>query len=252
MFSFNIREAFQMNTLKDNDYMLMCYEFNKMVNSYEINQELYSSKLWKYLIEKYKINDDNNVLLFTETEVDEKNHLHKLYKYHVKCEIDNQNYFYIIFLDEARGYEDDDYNDFVTEEDKENKISNLIIYYDSDKISSQYIEDTIVSEILKFGYLPTNKNQFFTITTNQFGFTLKSSYIKDIQVDLELNYGKGFTETHEKILDKLKNKKHGLFLFHGEPGTGKCVDGETYVTLRDKETGDIIEVTVDEFNKMIT
>ena len=69
---------------------------------------------------------------------------------------------------------------------------------------------------------------------------------------MELNYGKGFTETHEKILDKLKNKKHGLFLFHGEPGTGKCVDGETYVTLRDKETGDIIEVTVDEFNKMIT
>lgn len=221
MFSFNIREAFQMNTLKDNDYMLMCYEFNKMVNSYEINQDLYSNKLWKYLSDKYKINGDNNVLLFTETDVDEKNHLHKIYKYHVKCDIDNQKYFYMIFLDEARGYEDDDYNDFVTEEDKENKISNLIIYYDSDKISSQYIEDTIVSEILKFGYLPTNKNQFFTITTNQFGFTLKSSYIKDIEVDLELNYGKGFTETHEKILDKLKNKKHGLFLFHGEPGTGK-------------------------------
>lgn len=40
-------------------------------------------------------------------------------------------------------------------------------------------------------------------------------------LDLELNYGTGFTKVHETIMDKLAKKKAGLLLFHGIPGSGK-------------------------------
>lgn len=39
--------------------------------------------------------------------------------------------------------------------------------------------------------------------------------------DVELNYGTGFKKTYETIIEKLKSNKAGLFLFHGDPGTGK-------------------------------
>ena len=33
-------------------------------------------------------------------------------------------------------------------------------------------------------------------------------------------------------------------LFHGTPGTGKCVDGDTFITIRNKETGEIKEIKI--------
>lgn len=40
-------------------------------------------------------------------------------------------------------------------------------------------------------------------------------------MSLELNYGKNFLPVHEKIVDYLINKKSGLYIFHGIPGSGK-------------------------------
>jgi len=40
-------------------------------------------------------------------------------------------------------------------------------------------------------------------------------------VDIELNYGSGFSEINETILERLKTKTNGLYMFHGSPGTGK-------------------------------
>jgi len=54
------------------------------------------------------------------------------------------------------------------------------------------------------------------------GFFLRDFLIGDHKLkDADLHYGKGFYEFHEKIVDKLTNDKKGLFLLHGEPGTGK-------------------------------
>jgi SpoVK/Ycf46/Vps4 family AAA+-type ATPase len=42
-----------------------------------------------------------------------------------------------------------------------------------------------------------------------------------MKIDLQLNYGEKFIPIHEKMIDKLKNTTHGLFLLHGKTGTGK-------------------------------
>jgi hypothetical protein len=41
------------------------------------------------------------------------------------------------------------------------------------------------------------------------------------KVDIELNYGKKFSEIHETILNRLNQNTNGLYMFHGAPGTGK-------------------------------
>jgi predicted AAA+ superfamily ATPase len=42
-----------------------------------------------------------------------------------------------------------------------------------------------------------------------------------IDTNLELNYGPEFKEVHDIVIDSLKNKSSGLYLFYGDPGTGK-------------------------------
>jgi hypothetical protein len=78
-------------------------------------------------------------------------------------------------------------------------------------------------------------------------------YVKDFSLDkkfkihdLDLHYGEGFKDFHNKLFKKLKTDKKGLVLFHGEPGVGKCVHGKTKVILRNKDTGEIKEINIEE------
>lgn len=62
-------------------------------------------------------------------------------------------------------------------------------------------------------------------------YMLKSTGYDSLELDsfptscegmsLELNYGKDFLKVHNHIIDSLKSKKSGLYVFHGPPGTGK-------------------------------
>jgi broad-specificity NMP kinase len=45
--------------------------------------------------------------------------------------------------------------------------------------------------------------------------------IKIPQIDISLNYGESFSPIYDKIVHKLKNNNKGLYMFHGDPGTGK-------------------------------
>lgn len=230
IFTFNLKDT--PNVLipledKDPDYPVMCMEFNKIISKYIINQELHSEKLWNYLKETFAVNEDS-ILQKTEISLDEKNKAHKGFKYYVKCQI-GRSKFYVVFLDEFRNMEDEDYHDSVinnlTPEDKTDKANRLIIYYDSSTISTKQLEDTVISKMLECSYMPSMKNQFFTIATNSYsgGYEIRPSYVKQLEINLELNYGPKFVDKYEKIVEKLKNEKHGLFLFYGKPGTGKTV-----------------------------
>jgi hypothetical protein len=159
-------------------------------------------------------------MVFTEVIKDENNKEHKSYKYLVKCSF-GDNFIYLSFEDEAKAYDDTDYHGYVTENEKMDKIYNMIIYYDSDVYSTVDLEKDVVAELLKCYYSPDMANQFFTIKTNQYGYALKASYIKYTDIDVELNYGKKFAEIHEQIIDKLLTQSYGLFLFHGKTGSGK-------------------------------
>lgn len=50
----------------------------------------------------------------------------------------------------------------------------------------------------------------------------------------------------------LARRKKNNPLLIGEPGVGKCVVGSTLITIRDKSTGQVSTVTIEEFNKMIS
>lgn len=221
IFSFNFRDNYNMNSLKDSEYSLMCLEFNKIINTYSVKQDIFSDQFWVYLKEDFGIIDEKNIVTNTEISIDEKNKKHINYKYYIKCYINDVDYLFFVFYDEKKGWDDDDYLNYVTENEKMNKIDNLIIYYDSQMISTEYVETNIIEKLNQLSYIPSNKNQFFTITTNQYGYGLEPSYIKEMNIDIELNYGKKFVNIYKKIIDKLENEHHGLFLFHGQTGTGK-------------------------------
>jgi hypothetical protein len=60
------------------------------------------------------------------------------------------------------------------------------------------------------------------LLTNQYGdVVLQPIDIEPATVDLELNYGEKFIATHNDVITSLNNKLSGLYLFYGEPGTGK-------------------------------
>lgn len=67
-----------------------------------------------------------------------------------------------------------------------------------------------------------SKNRLYMLKNTEYnGLELDSFPTSCTGVSLELNYGNSFLKDHEKILDCLCNKKSGLYVFHGPPGTGK-------------------------------
>lgn len=78
-------------------------------------------------------------------------------------------------------------------------------------------------------------------------------YVKEFTIDknfkinnIDLHYGDGFKEFSENLFKKLKTDKKGLVLLHGDPGVGKCVHGKTKVIVRDKITGEIKEMSIED------
>jgi hypothetical protein len=66
------------------------------------------------------------------------------------------------------------------------------------------------------------KNKLYMLKAMEYGgLELDSFPTSCDNTSLELNYGSAFTKTHEKVIDSLMNKKSGLYVFHGPPGTGK-------------------------------
>lgn len=186
--------------------------FNKIVNRYNLNEEVFSEQFWNYLKEKFNIKPEN-MTVFCDFHSDVKNRQAKLYKYIIR--IDRPYKLMFQFYDEERFKDDDTYED---ENMKKNKISDLMIYFDSD--SFKFV-DKIFEDVRNFVYLrPLNKT-FFVISTNSMGYDLTPATIKEFDIPLDLNYGDSFVEKYQDILYKIKNNKHGLFIFHGDPGTGK-------------------------------
>lgn len=188
-------------------------EFGKVVNRYYFSDQLLSEDFWNYLSQNFNVKK-NNVITFCDIHSDVKNRIEKTYKYVVK--IDKPNKILFVFYDEEKVK---DATLYQTEDEQKNKVSELLIYFENDALD--FVENTILSELQKITYLPPIGKTFYIISTNTYGYELRPATVKDFDIQLDLNYGEAFVEKHKDILSKLKNNKHGLFLLHGEPGTGK-------------------------------
>lgn len=65
------------------------------------------------------------------------------------------------------------------------------------------------------------KNKIYMLTASYGELSLSPLPTMDVNSSLALNYGTEFEDFHEKIMDSLKTKTSGLYLFSGPPGTGK-------------------------------
>ena len=65
------------------------------------------------------------------------------------------------------------------------------------------------------------KNKIYMLTASYGDLSLSPLPTMEVNGNLALNYGSEFEAFHEKIMDSLKTKTSGLYLFSGPPGTGK-------------------------------
>lgn len=185
-------------------------KFGKITNRYILNDQIYSDEFWKYLKSNFSIKKENTTI-FCDIHSDSKNRIDKVYKY-----IINVNTPYNImfqFYDEEKV--DREYDSV---DESKNKITELMIYFDSEALE---FVDKMTTELRSIVSLPETNKTFFIISSSAMGYELMPANIKELDIDIELNYGNSFVDKYNNILSKLKNNNHGLFLFHGEPGCGK-------------------------------
>jgi len=85
-----------------------------------------------------------------------------------------------------------------------------------------------------FKIIEDPKNKLYMLKATEYnGLELDSFPTSCDGMSLELNYGKPFLKAHDHILDNLQNKKSGLYVFHGPPGTGKTSYIKYLTTLID-------------------
>lgn len=91
-------------------------------------------------------------------------------------------------------------------------------------------------EFNKFKYVENHSKQMGLLAHKSHGTRVEWYDLDDMELDLELNYGKHFKEeVHAEIVRKLNDRDHGLYLFHGVPGTGKTTYIKYLATTLDKK-----------------
>jgi len=122
-----------------------------------------------------------------------------------------------------------------------------IIYDKNLEKDEKSILNTLIA-LLKGCVIPSvTKNKIFVVYQTQHGFEKTGFDVKKIKVDLEENYNEGFVEVSEEIVTGLNDrKKSNLVILSGAPGTGKCVIGKTKITVRNKKTGIIEELYIED------
>jgi hypothetical protein len=70
-------------------------------------------------------------------------------------------------------------------------------------------------------YSIVGKNKIYLLVNSYGEVDLKPLSLSEADINLGLNYGEDFLRVNDKIVESLNTKTSGLYLFYGEPGTGK-------------------------------
>ena len=219
LFNFNINNAITIsNDVNDFDYesALVAKHYNNIPNIYTIDHNLFSDDFWSLLNSQFTIKQENiNVKIVMNLDI--KLREQKSYQYFIHIETPD---IFISFYDEQKKLDDDDYLDLVDDNEKRNVVSSVKIYFMSQ--NTKYVSDELVPSMINMIHIPTIKNQFFVISaSDRGGFELRGNYIKKMDVDIPLHYGAAFESKYPLIVDALRTNNSGLYLLHGDSGTGK-------------------------------
>jgi len=112
-------------------------------------------------------------------------------------------------------------------DDGQVRTSQIIVLYPSEdfgKVDPHYIMSNIQEymESNKMEEIPEKPEIFMVEVANE-SFSLESHYVNDdFEIkELDVNYGFGFEQFHEDLIQRFTHEHKGLVLFHGIPGTGK-------------------------------
>lgn len=122
--------------------------------------------------------------------------------------------------------------------------NNIILHLFWDKIEIFFCPELeneaqeLQNRMLCFIKKPKKENHISLIVSDRDGLTTKRIELKKPRVNLNFHYNENFKEAHQKILKNIrKQNTKGLYLFHGEPGTGKS----TYIKhLIHQQTKEVI------------
>ena len=188
-------------------------EFGKFTNRFSISQQIFSDDFWSYLKTEYKVKPEN-VIVHCDIQKDIKDREERSYKYIVT--LDKPFKIMFIFYDEEKIIDSEIYE---TPDEQSNKIYEMMIYFNYDAL--EFVNDTIIPKLEGITYHPPKNKSFFLISRGSYGYELRNATVKDLDINLEMNYGEEFINIDKEIITKLSENKKGLFLFHGSPGTGK-------------------------------
>jgi len=101
--------------------------------------------------------------------------------------------------------------------------------YDGRRFNFLAIQSSSVEEYIWFKkfvhdskLVEDTKNKLFMMKSTEYsGIELDPFPMENVVCDIALNYGSNFVNIHNKVVENLKEKNSGLYIFHGPPGTGK-------------------------------
>lgn len=98
--------------------------------------------------------------------------------------------------------------------------SSQVKVYHHQGVSTQ--ADALIQKLQKFIRRKKPVREFSLITSGERGLEANSLRYPKPKLQLEYNYNEDMLESHQRILTLMKkNEQSGLYIFHGEPGTGK-------------------------------
>lgn len=94
----------------------------------------------------------------------------------------------------------------------------------------------VIEEFKKWIIVKKGESRVSILTVRNGGLSAqKVSFSPPVISDLELNYGAGFNKTYKKMVDKLNENGSFMFLYHGDPGSGKSYLIKHLTSVIDRE-----------------
>ena len=218
-FSFDIKNSIKLTDF-DDEFLMICKEYPTIPNRSVLKDITISSDIMFGMLDKYDIDITN----FTEISINRSTN-----KYIIKISGEELPIFLTFIENNEFDFTDD--SEEIEDEDiqvNEGKISNIILYYGN--VSETGIYNDILMSIMSSRLVEEEIEEIDEIdsrpmfvlmydTTN--GFNLIETDIINNEIDIDLNYGKGFSDITVKVAENINKTKKGFYIFSGQSGSGK-------------------------------